>query len=428
MNSFVIAAASSGAGKTTLSLGLMRALTRRGLTVAPFKCGPDYIDTQFHARAAGRESVNLDIFMSSPEHVAALFARYHEPSGVNIVEGAMGLFDGYDGPAGSAAEVAATLDVPVVLLVNAASAAYTVAATILGCRTLRPGLRIAGVVMNRVGSERHERMLRRAAEDAGVRWLGHLPKLPDLATPSRHLGLTLTARDEMEQFINAAAAAVEATVDIPALLDATSTPDRPQILPPHNQLFAGRRIGVARDDAFNFIYRANLDALTDSGASLHFFSPIADPALPPDLDALYLPGGYPELYAEALEANGDMRLAVREFAKNGGHILAECGGMLYLGHDIDGRAMTGVLPLRATMDGARLHLGYRNVLIDNELLRGHEFHYSSTRELASITHVGSQTDASGRAVTTPIYRLRGVTASYTHLYWASNPASIAPML
>ena len=420
---FLIAATSSGCGKTTLSLGLMRALTRRHIHVQPFKCGPDYIDTQFHALAAGTPSINLDLFMASESHVRSLFSDYDAE--VKIVEGVMGMFDGYSRMKGSSADVAMTLDIPVVLLVNAASTAYSVAATVFGFRNFMPEVKIAGVIFNRVASESHFAFLKEACADAGVECLGYIKRNERLAMPSRHLGLSLAAREEMERYISEAAEAVEEGVDIDRLLELTSgagTPEniqKPAAFPTARQPL---KIAVARDEAFNFIYPANIRSLENHpryAAEINYFSPLRDTSIPESTDIVYLPGGYPELFASELEANESMRNSIREFAACGGRIIGECGGMIYLGEETDGKKMCGVLPIKSTMKEARLRLGYRSVGINALKFRGHEFHYSKTENDTKATKADAvQTDIRGKAVATPVYRQGNVVAGYTHLYWA----------
>ncbi|MDE6854909.1 MAG: cobyrinate a,c-diamide synthase, partial [Muribaculaceae bacterium] len=287
-NSFLIAAASSGSGKTTLSLGLMKALSRRGLTVQPFKCGPDYIDTQYHTLATGRSSINLDLFMSSEKHVKEIYCRYGAGSDINIVEGVMGMFDGYDKMAGSSADLAGKLDIPVVLLVNAASTAFSVAATIYGFTRFRNDIRVAGVVFNRVASENHYAFLKDACAETGIPSLGYIRKNDALKTPSRHLGLSLDSVVEIERFINEAAKEVESNVDIETLLSLTEVDSD---IPKQYEIAVNNRVvAVAKDEAFNFIYPVNIDALR---SRINYFSPLRDTSLP-DADMLYLPGGYPE--------------------------------------------------------------------------------------------------------------------------------------
>lgn len=416
----LIGAIGSGSGKTTLTMGLLRALQRQGLQVQPFKCGPDYIDTRFHSVATGRDSVNLDTWLASPGHVQDLYARYGADADACIVEGVMGLFDGYDRMKGSSAEIAQLLDLPVLLVVSARSTAYTVAALLHGVKTFRPGLRLAGVVFNQVGSERHATMLREASEDAGLPYFGCLPRAEGLEIPSRHLGLTLAAEEQMNRWIDCAADLVKAHIDLKGLLEACTAGFRkaePVAAPAPGLL----RITVARDAAFNFIYRENLARLAGLGP-VTFFSPLAGDALP-ETDLLYLPGGYPELFAGGLSAHPELMTEIRGFAESGGRILAECGGMIYLTRRIVGVEngpfpMCGVLPCAATMEGARLHLGYRRVVDRCGCTwPGHEFHYSRLDNPAMLPSVAQQFNARGEAVATPLYRYKNVIAGYTHLYW-----------
>jgi len=401
-------------------MGLLRALTDRGLHVQPYKCGPDYIDTLFHQMASGRESVNLDTFMASPEHVKQLFEHYSAQADACVVEGAMGLYDGYDKSRGSAAEIARLLGLPMVLVVDAKSMAYSVAALLHGIKTFKP-INLAGVVFNRVGSESHYRHLLAACEDVGVQSLGYLPNNPELRMPSRHLGLTLSGREEMEHFICLAAGEVAGHVDVERLMDMgmTQTPD--ESVDGQTASLTSKRIAVARDEAFNFTYRANIDSLRTMG-EVTFFSPLHDDTLPA-CDLLYLPGGYPELYVSELAANSGMRHSIKAYAEQGGRVIAECGGFMYLCAAIDGVEMCGVFPFRATMEGARLHLGYRQITLDGISLRGHEFHYSMVNEGVLPNHVKAitgQCSALGKPVDTPIYRYKNVLAGYTHWYWAET--------
>lgn len=413
-NAFLIAAASSGSGKTTLSLGLMRSFVRNGVAVQPFKCGPDYIDTQYHRVATGRDSINLDLFMASGGHVRNLFDSCSVHQEVGIVEGAMGMFDGFDRMKGSPADVARLLDIPVVLLIDAASAAFSVAATIYGFTRFDPGIRVAGVIFNRVASANHYRYLLEACRATGVRPLGYVGRNDGLRTPSRHLGLTLGSSEEMARFVDLAADEVERNVDVAALLEQTVMTSRalPAIVPP----MTGCRVAVARDEAFNFIYPANIAAF---GGEITYFSPLRDSCIP-EADLVYLPGGYPELYARELAANLPMRDAVRQYAEEGKRMLAECGGMIYLSEQIDGEPMCGVLPLKTTMEGARLRLGYRRIVLPGMELRGHEFHYSRTVPTGDLSSVGVQFDARGKEVSTPLYRYKNVFAGYTHIYWGET--------
>ena len=417
----LIGAMHSGSGKTTFTMGLLQALRRQGLQVQPFKCGPDYIDTRFHAIAAGRESVNLDTWLASEAHVRDLYARYGAEADACVVEGVMGLFDGYDRMQGSSAAIAQLLDIPVVLVVGARSMAYTVAAQLHGMKTFLPGLRLAGVVFNQVSSENHFRFLREACEDAGLRCFGWLPKAPGLEVPSRHLGLTLAAEQEMKAWIDRAADLVSAHIDLEEMLTAVSCPaPKPNVQSdvPQGHL----RVAVARDAAFNFTYRENLARLAQLGP-VSFFSPLAGDSLP-EADLVYLPGGYPELFAAELCRQYNLMAQLRAYADAGGRILAECGGMIYLSQAIEGVPggpcpMCGILPFPATMAGARLHLGYRRIVdAAGREWRGHEFHYSDVT--ASMPSVATQYNARGEQVSTPLYRWKNVIAGYTHLYWGET--------
>lgn len=439
---FVIAAVSSGSGKTTFSNGLLRALSRLGLVAAPFKVGPDYIDTHYHKVASGRDSINLDLFMGSESHVKNLYAKYSEDCDIAVVEGVMGLYDGYDRKEGSASHIAKLLGLPVVLLINAASSAYSLAAVLAGFKMFDTDIRIAGVIFNNVASDNHLQLLKAAAEDAGIKYLGHIRRNKDLAVPSRHLGLSLDDGEVIEQFVDKAADAVEDGVDLDELLRQISIESeddgKPTVVREDSIRKASKYqsteekdsgvIAVAHDDAFNFIYPENIHALKFlrlfNGRRMRIveFSPLRD-AVMPDAEMLYLPGGYPELYAERLAANESMRRSIKEFIENGGRVLAECGGMLYLGDEIDGSQMCGVFPVKASMQDARLRLGYRNVKFDGFEIRGHEFHYSKVEELLPLKSVAKQFDVRGNEVDTPVYRYKNCIAGYTHLYWAEKDIS-----
>lgn len=420
----LVAATNSGCGKTTFTLGLLRLLRRRGLEVAGFKCGPDYIDPKFHQLASGRESINLDLYMMSPEHVGSTYARYSQGADAIVVEGVMGLYDGSEKMQGSPAEIAKLLDIPVVLLVNAASSAYSVGAIIYGYKHWQPGVRIVGVVFNRVASENHYSFLADAARDAGVESLGYIPRTQSLEVPSRHLGLSLEELARLDAFPDQVADLLEAHVDIARLLELCASPS-PQVI--EEQLpepsTHGMRIAVARDEAFNFSYPENIRALERLGA-VYYFSPLRDATLP-ECELLYLPGGYPEFYLDRLSANSAMRSSIRDYAEAGGRILAECGGMMYLTRaiiDEDGSSypMCGILDNAATMQGMKLSLGYRCVRTKALELRGHEFHYSRLTEAGSEAVVAEQFGAKGNKVPTALYRYRNVLAGYTHLYWAEQ--------
>lgn len=417
----LVAATSSGSGKTVFTIGLLRALRNRGMRVAPFKCGPDYIDTQFHRMAAGRESVNLDLWMASESHVCQVYAHYGAEADVCVTEGVMGAFDGWNKMEGSSASLAKALRVPVILLVNARSSAYSVAPLVYGFKHFDPEVEVVGVVFNRVASASHLSFLKAACEDVGVECLGCLPIDDGLVVPSRHLGLAVDADLSIEPLIVRAAALVEKNVDVYKLLY-ICTRARAVAEPFPSQGFRNMKIAVARDAAFNFVYKENMDRLSGWG-TVTCFSPLEDTRLP-EADLLYLPGGYPELFAEDLQANRDMREQIRRYAESGGKVWAECGGMMYLTRSLamEGTTytMAGVLPLDSTMKEARLHLGYRRIMYGGMELRGHEFHYSRLVTPDALPTVARQYNARGTEASTSLYRYKNVLASYTHLYWGET--------
>lgn len=522
----LIGASASGGGKTTFTTGLLRLLRDRGLTVQPYKCGPDYIDTKYHEMASGRVSVNLDSWLASEGHLKQIYAKYASDADVCVTEGVMGLFDGFEGMRGSSASIAALLGIPVVLVVDARSTAYTVAAILYGFKHFYPAIRIAGAVFNQVASERHFSFLCQACEDVGVECFGYLPRLKELEVPSRHLGLTLDATYRFDEFAGKVAAAIGQSVDVDRLLRscssfatsveerqkaetiasasvtelpkvetilaasvseqaktesiasasvakqpkaeiiasasvvkqpkagtiaASSVTEQPKagsmaVLPsvgeqsnletipsasvaevPNEKARcskAGRmRIAVARDAAFNFIYRENLARLEEWG-TVTFFSPMADEALP-EADFVYLPGGYPEFFLESLANNESLKSGLRAYVEAGGRMLAECGGMMYLCDSIrgmDGKdyPMVGLLHQQATMEHMKLRLGYRTIRAGGQIWKGHEFHYSSVSPGQPPASIAVATDARGNTVDTPLYRYKNLIAGYTHLYWGES--------
>lgn len=419
---FIIAAATSGSGKTTLTLGLLRCLRDMGISVAPFKCGPDYIDTQWHRCACNKVSTNLDTFMSSEKHVKSIFEINGRDSDVCVVEGVMGMYDGYDNMRGSSADIARLLDIPVVLLVNAKSTAYSAAALIYGFKNFNPEVDVAGVIFNNVASSRHFSCLSEACADAGVKCLGYISRLKNIEVPSRHLGLSLESDEVMEQYICRIADAVRDTVDINALLSETASVEDTSVHisdVPNIAYGTNARVAVACDEAFNFIYQENINTLWRSGAEIVYFSPIRDISVP-DAELLYIPGGYPELYSARLEKNRLMRESIKDFAESNGKILAECGGLLYLSKDIDSVSMCGILPFSSTMSGAKLTLGYRAVDFGVFGIRGHEFHYSKLLNADALPGIAQQYDIKGNPVSTRVYRYKNVIAGYTHLYFGET--------
>jgi cobyrinic acid a,c-diamide synthase len=414
--SFLIAAPTSGSGKTTIARGLMKLYTEKGFKVQPFKCGPDYIDTKFHLAVCGRPSINLDTFMASPEHVRELFAYYGADADVCIVEGMMGLYDGYDRELGSSYEIARTLDIPVVLVVDAKSAAYSMAALISGFVNFRKDVRIAGVIFNKVGSERHYKMLCQVCDDLGVECFGYLPKSANLEQGSRYLGLDFSQHSDNNELISL----LEKHIDISAISCLNIPNVGIKCSQRGNKTFPTweQNVLIARnDESFTFIYQENLDRFRQK----RYFDPEKDVPSLDGIDLLYLPGGYPEKHLEQLVANQKCRKAIKDYAEHSGRIVAECGGMMYLCKEIvtdEGTyPMCNVLPysISACKSDRKLSLGYRRFVLDGREYRGHEFHYTQFAGAVpdSITQVFN---AKGEPVPTPVFRYNNVLASYTHLY------------
>ncbi len=424
--SFLIAAPTSGSGKTTVARGLMAALVRRGLRVQPFKCGPDYIDTKFHSRVCGRPSVNLDTFMATPSHVRDLYAHYGQGADVCVMEGMMGLYDGWRRAEGSSAEIAGLLGLPVVMVVQARSAAYSMAPLLHGFRTFRPDVRQAGVIFNQVGSVRHRRMLLEACADAGLPCLGFLPRDAEVEQGSRYLGLDFS-HDRGAEALDHLVSLVEDNIDVDRLLTLHG-----DALPCPTALSRTRddwhSVVLRDDDNFAFIYAEHLDILARHGR-VTFINPADDRHLPPDTTFLYLPGGYPERHAAELTRSRRLMESIRQYIADGGRALAECGGMIYLSQGIwmDGQTqpvpMCGVLPfnISARQQDRHLSLGYRQLTYSGQSLRGHEFHYTQFAPGQSLPPSAVQVlDAQGQPVPTPIFRHRNLLASYTHLYWGET--------
>lgn len=423
----IISAPASGTGKTTLTLGLLAALRARGLQVQPFKAGPDYIDPAFHGAAAGRASLNLDTWAMPRPCVAGLLSAA-EGADLVLTEGAMGLFDGVAQRGafgtGAAADLAALTGWPVVLVLDASGAAQSVGATALGFARFRSGVRVAGVVLNRVASPRHEAMLRTGLTEAGLPVLGALPRRKDLALPERHLGLVQAQEHDLAPVLAAMAEFVATHVDLDALIAAAEPTQGAgaiaQITPP------GQRIALARDAAFSFTYPHLLDGWRRAGAEILPFSPLADEAPDPSADACWLPGGYPELHAGQLAAASQFRAGLRRLAETA-PVHGECGGYMALGAgliDADGtrHEMAGLLGLVTSYEKRKMHLGYRAATLTEAMpghgagarLRGHEFHYSTILEQPDAP-LATVTDASGAPVPETGSTRGRVTGSFFHL-------------
>lgn len=420
---FIIASPSSNTGKTTVTLGLLRAFQQRGLSTQPFKCGPDYIDPKFHQVACQKIGINLDLFMMSDVDILDTYQRYADSADVVCIEGVMGLFDGAQKAKGSTAELAALLKLPIIFVVNAKATAYSIAPLLYGFKHFTPSLNIAGVIFNRVNTASHYSFLKDACLDVGLTPLGYLPALKDCEIPSRHLGLSIENIQTYDASINRFAEALEKTVDINQLLDLCSfervTSKTVQKNNPSNNL----KIAIAKDEGFNFCYKQTIEVLKHQG-SITYFSPIHDKTLPP-ADFVYFPGGYPECYLELLAANKTMLDSIHEYAIDGGRIWAECGGMMYLGKEIvtkDGIAhkMVGIFDYSTTMEKMKLKLGYRTVHLGDSELKGHEFHYSTIQNHENIPTISHMSSARGKAVDTAIYQFNNVLASYAHLYFGTD--------
>ncbi|MGI8665103.1 MAG: cobyrinate a,c-diamide synthase [Jatrophihabitans sp.] len=439
MPRLVVAAPSSGQGKTTVATGLIAAFSARGLVVSPHKVGPDYIDPGYHALAAGRPGRNLDPFLVGESLIVPLFlhaSNHPEPAALAVVEGVMGLFDGMADRPGfaSTAHVARLLAAPVLLVVDAASQGASVAALVEGFRRFDPDLQVAGVVLNRVGSARHESILRTALATLGVPVLGAIHRRPEVATPSRHLGLVPVAERSAValEAVSALAGLITESVDLDAVLTLAGaappllgTPWDPAVA--IGAPVAGRpRIAVAGGPAFTFGYAETTELLAAAGAEVVIVDPLHDPALPAGSTGMVIGGGVPEIYAEQLAANESLRADVQRLARSGGAIAAECAGLLYLARSLDGHRMCGLLETDARMH-ERLTLGYRSVVAaaDSCLaeagtpVHGHEFHRTvcspAAGERAAWQRPGHGVEG---FVTGAIH------ASYLHTHWAASPAVV----
>ncbi|ASY63376.1 Cobyrinic acid A,C-diamide synthase [Sinorhizobium sojae CCBAU 05684] len=426
MSGLMIAAPSSGSGKTTVTLGLMRALKRRGHSISPGKAGPDYIDPAFHAAASGRPCLNYDPWAMRRDLLLANAVQASADGSTLIVEAMMGLYDGAADGSGTPADLAATLGLAVVLVVDCARLSHSVAALVRGYAVHRDDVRVAGVILNRVGSDRHEAMLRDALGRISVPIFGVIRQDAALRLPERHLGLVQAGEHgALETFIDHAAATIEADCDLDAILAAAmplplqARPDPPALKP------LGQRIAIARDVAFAFVYEHLIAGWRGQGAELSFFSPLADDAPDGAVDAIYLPGGYPELQAERLAGASTFRNGVRAAAARGVRVFGECGGYMALGEGLvaaDGRRheMLGLLPLVTSFAERRRHLGYRRVQpFDTAFFDGpmtaHEFHYATIVSEGAAEPLFSLTDAAGADLGRAGLRRNNVAGSFMHL-------------
>lgn len=421
----VIAAPQSGSGKTVVTLGLLRALSRTVSALASAKSGPDYIDPRFHEAATDRTCLNLDAW-AMPAHAIRTLVSEHVPDdGLLVVEGAMGLFDGAANGRGSTADLAAILDIPVILVIDAAKQSQSVAALVHGFRSFRSDVLIGGVILNRVGSDRHERLLRAALEPLDVPVLGAIPRDDHLALPERHLGLVQAEEnDDLQRFIDKAADRIMAAVDLKRLQDV----GRPLVAGsgPIARLPAlGRRTAVARDRAFAFIYPHLIADWERQGTEVSFFSPLADQSPDERADSVFLPGGYPELHGARLAGAERFRSGMVVAAAKKTTIYGECGGYMVLGDAlVDSTGLThkmlGLLPLTTSFEKRRRQLGYRRLTCLNASpfsgpLHAHEFHYSTIASEGIADRVFEASDAEGNTLGPMGLRRDTVFGSYAHL-------------
>jgi cobyrinic acid a,c-diamide synthase len=438
---FIIAGERSGVGKTTITLAIVKTLINRNLNVQCFKVGPDFIDPGYHAAVTGRASRNLDGWMMGRDYCVNSFANNCRSADIAVVEGVMGLFDGYDGSseAGSTAQMAKWLNLPVILIIDGSSLARSGGAVALGFESYDPELEMAGIIFNRVAGENHFQYLCdgvKARCKAEV--LGYIQRNSEWLIAERHLGLIMAAESRnLQQRIDAMALQLQQTVNIdkiiarakPIIHDAQQSKQK-------NRKTGSVAIGVARDAAFCFYYQDNLEYFEKFGAKLVFFSPIHDTSLPPGISGLYLPGGYPELYASDLSRNERMRAEVLEFCKKGKPVYAECGGFLYLLENLvdqngNSHDMAGLFRSKARMIPHLQRLGYVEVevqkgcpfLKQGERFRGHEFHYSEITEMPkSIARCYQVSGRKSRPMFSEGYIIHNTVASYIHMHFASNPS------
>ncbi|GLQ06163.1 cobyrinate a,c-diamide synthase [Sneathiella chinensis] len=427
----LVAAPSSGSGKTVITLSLLRAFRNRGISVGSFKTGPDYIDPAFHAAASGNPCINLDPWAMRPETIHGLAGHLSAHNDLIMGEGVMGLFDGARDGSGSTADLAALLDIPVILIVDAKGMSQSAAALIKGFATFRRDVRIAGVLFNRVGSAVHKTMLADACRQAGVPPLGFVPRSTSLQLEHRHLGL-VQAREKlgMDGFLDAAAQIVAENVDLDLIRDMacparTGSPAAP---PTTTVPAPGRTIAVAEDDAFSFTYPHILMGWRNAGAEIRFFSPLRDEAPAQDTDFIFLPGGYPELHAERLSGNDQFRAGMRSAAEKGTFIYGECGGFMTLSRSLTDRTgkthpMLDLLPVHTSFEKPRIHLGYRRVQLcgaspfgqAGDAFMAHEFHYADAVPEQGATPLFTATNAAGDDLGAVGVRRGSVSGSFIHL-------------
>lgn len=430
---FLIGGTTSGSGKTTITLGILATLRQRGFKVQSFKCGPDFIDPTLHTMVTGNISRNLDLRMAGTSFCRDSFLRNIKEMDIAVIEGVMGLYDG--GQASSAA-LAITLSLPVILVIDVRSAAESVAAVLKGFEVYNQDVRISGVIFNRVGSARHQELIRDAVKKhCTAEILGFFPRESEFTIPERHLGLFMGEESPLNQSqVNTLAQAIEEHIDIDRLLqlNMTKVPGKIKIHP-RKHIDQRVKLAIARDQAFCFYYQDNFDLFERAGIDLVFFSPLSDPALPEDIDGIYIGGGYPELFADRLSGNEEMRRQIKAWADLGGPIFCECGGFMYMADeliDLQNKhfPMAGVFPATIGMNNKLSRLGYREATLTQDCmlgecgdrLYGHEFHYSAIKEIdPGVATVFELQDGRKEG-----YVIHNVLGGYLHLHFGQSEKGI----
>ncbi|WP_404407934.1 cobyrinate a,c-diamide synthase [Jeotgalibacillus malaysiensis] len=436
-NRILIAGVSSGVGKTSITLGLMAAFMKKGLTVQGYKCGPDYIDPAYHTAITNRSSRNLDSWMLKEDVMKEIFVKGSEGADISIIEGMMGLYDGESPTSnrGSAAEISSLLKCPVILVVDCSAMARSAAAVVKGFQHLDPDVNIAGVIANRVGSEGHFKLIKEAVEqECGIPVCGYLTENEQIHMPERHLGLVPSIeRGELNEQLERLGEAVADTVDLDQIHQMSKQPP----VTTESSLFKqwssiNVKVAVAYDQAFNFYYQENLELIESYGAEVIYFSPLKGELLPPEANGLYIGGGFPEQFLKELADHNEVKQSIKDAVENGLPVLAECGGLMYLSAsitNIEGEtySMVGVLPGKTKMQFNIAAIGYREItgapgnkfFMEETKIRGHEFHYSTFKpheELPAAYHVSSSFGSGEEG-----YLYKNVVAGYTHIHFASNP-------
>lgn len=452
MKKILIAGTHSGVGKTTVSLGLMKAITNRGKKVQPFKVGPDYIDPNYHKYVTGVDSRNLDAYMLDEEQIKYIFLKAANDKDISIIEGVMGLYDGLGSDINrcSTSAMAKVLKCPVILVVDAKATGASSAATVLGYKHMDKSVDIVGIIVNNVKNKSHYNLVKATVEKyCGIEVLGYLPPDEEVSISSRYLGLVQCQENEdLSKKVNRMAELIEEYVDVDRIMELsesesiTSSFEMKMFLEDVEvrNLARNKKIGVAYDEAFNFYYQDNLDLLRDIGAELVFFSPIRDEVLP-DVDLLYIGGGYPEIYARQLESNRSMLESIRDFYDGNKPIYAECGGLMYLGSyllnkDGDKFEMVGILDGYSQMTDKLKRFGYclatakKDNLIsyEGQQLRGHEFHYSEFITGMDTVFDMKKTRSNGTSEWSGGYSSKNLLASYLHVHFYNNLSIVCYLL